>query len=146
MLFEKIELRDGEQIIKKVNASYHRGQDFGIISNDGEMKITNQRIIFKPFVITSFLSGEKTLEIPLENIIDVEKRKTLIVLENGMQIKLRSGVGYKFTLNNRDLVVNLIKEHSINKSLNKVNEKIKEWKEEGYIVDELEQKVKSIEK
>jgi len=38
MLFEKVELRDGEQIIKKVNASYHRGQSFGVLSIDGEIK------------------------------------------------------------------------------------------------------------
>jgi len=115
------------------------------LSIDGEMKITNQRIIFKPFVITSFLSGEKTLEILFENIIQVEKRKTYIVLDNGLQIKLKSGIDYKFTLNKRDMVVNLIKEHSISESLNKINEKIKRWKEEGYNVDELEQKVNSIE-
>ena len=80
-----------EQILAVKPANMFRG----IESVGGRIKVTTKKVIFKPHVLNFQRTPE---EIPLSNIESVTKRNTLGIIPNGMSIKLKSGVEYKFVV------------------------------------------------
>jgi hypothetical protein len=98
-----LELRAGEiELIKKA-ANLFRGRE----SVGGKIIITNQRIYFKPH----FFNVQKDyVEIPMEEIVEVQKRNTLGFVPNGMKVSTRNGEEYKFVVRDREKLIDLIKD------------------------------------
>lgn len=90
-----------EQILADKPANMFRG----IESVGGRIKVTNKKVIFKSHA----LNIQRTIEeIPLNNIESVTKRNTMGIIPNGISIKLKSGVEYKFVVNGREALISLI--------------------------------------
>ncbi len=77
----------------------------GIMAVGGRLKITNQRLIFKPHALNF---QKKTLDIPLKQIQDVQPINTLGVIPNGVHVKLVSGEEYKLVVWKRKGLIELI--------------------------------------
>ena len=92
---------DDEQILLDVGANFFRG----IEAVGGRLKITSKRLIFTSHLINVQFG---TTEIPINNIEHLEKAKSLGLINNQMIVVLKSGVKYKFVINNRDDVINVI--------------------------------------
>jgi len=80
----------------------------GIEGVGGRLKITNQRLIFEPHAINV---QKQILEVPLNQIKEVNTRNTLGFIPNGILIKLVSGQEYKFVVWKREELIRLIDEH-----------------------------------
>lgn len=96
-----LELKKNEQILADKAANLIRGVE----SVGGRLKITNQRLIFEANAINN---QKQTLEIPLNQISEVIKRYTFGLIPNGLLIKLKSNVEYKFIVWNCGELIKLI--------------------------------------
>jgi hypothetical protein len=90
-----------EEILADVVANLFRG----IESVNGRMKITNRRVLFEPSALTL---QKNPAEIPLSDIAEVGKRNTMGLIPNGMSIRTRAGVQYKFVVWGRDRLIGII--------------------------------------
>jgi hypothetical protein len=78
----------------------------GFESVGGRITVTNEFIKFIPH---AFNSQTYPLEIALNTVSRVEKSNSYVIIPNQMVIILESGVEYRFVLNRRNRLVNLIK-------------------------------------
>ncbi|MGN7763380.1 GRAM domain-containing protein [Paenibacillus sp. 22594] len=102
-----MELKSTEYfIMEHVPANLFRG----IEAVGGRLYITNERVIFKPH---SFNIQSKPLEISIQEIVNIEKRNTLLVVPNGMRISIKNGQEHKFVIWNRAKLIELIKDTKI---------------------------------
>ncbi|RKP57995.1 hypothetical protein D7Z26_00325 [Cohnella endophytica] len=97
-----MELRATERYIKEnLPANLFRG----IEAVGGKIDVTNERVIFKPH---GFNVQTKPLELNIQDIVSIEKRNTLLLVPNGMKIRLNDGQEYKFVVWNRAKLIDLI--------------------------------------
>ena len=96
-----MELKQNEQIKYDIGANLKRG----IESVGGKLKISNERIYFKPHAINI---QKKELNIPMDQIVEVEKAKSFGLIANVMNIKLRNGDVEKFVLGKRQKIIDYI--------------------------------------
>jgi len=96
-----IELRKDEQVLDDRGANLFRGLE-GV---GGRLKTTNQRLIFEPHL---FNIQKQTLEVPLNQILEVKPRNTWGIVPNGVLIKMISGQEYKLVVWNRKKLIELI--------------------------------------
>ena len=90
-----------EAILADVGANLFRG----IEAVGGRLKITSRRVLFEP----SALNLQKNpAEILLGDIAEVTKRNTLGLVPNGLLIRTRAGVEYKFVVWGREKLIGLI--------------------------------------
>jgi ribosomal protein S27E len=90
-----------EAILADVGANLFRG----IEPVGGRLKITSRCVLFEP----SALNFQKNpAEILLSDIAEVTKRKTLGLVPNGLLIRTRAGVEYKFVVWGREKLIGLI--------------------------------------
>ena len=77
----------------------------GIEGVGGKLRITDTRILFEPH----FFNIQKgNLEIPLKEILLIGKRNTMLLIPNGIYVQLKSGVVYRFVVNERERIIDLI--------------------------------------
>lgn len=96
-----LELRKNEQILVDRAANLFRG----IEGVGGRLKITNQRLIFEPHAINI---QKQILEVPLNQIKEVNPRNTMGIIPNGILVKLVSGQEYKLVVWKRKELIELI--------------------------------------
>ena len=99
-----MELYPNEQILADVGANMFRG----IEAVGGRMKITDKRIIFEPHAVNL---QKMVAEIPLSQVTDVTPRNTLMIVPNGILVRLKSGVEYKFVVRGRERLIDIIRQH-----------------------------------
>ena len=99
-----VQTNEGESFLARERANLFRGWE-GV---GGMITVTDKRIIFQPHM---FNIQRDVVEIPLKDIVDVRERSTYGLINNGMLVKTGSGQEYKFVLNNREKIINLIKQH-----------------------------------
>lgn len=92
-----------EAIVADVAANLFRG----IEGVGGRLKITNRRVLFEPHAINI---QRNPAEIPIVDIAEVSTRNTLGIIPNGMLIRTRAGVEYKFVVWGRDRLISLIED------------------------------------
>lgn len=92
---------DPEQTLADVGANLFRG----IESVGGRLKITNRRVVFEPHSVNL---QKNAAEILLTDIAVVSKRNTAGFVPNGMSIRTKGGVEYKFVVWGRDKLIDLI--------------------------------------
>jgi hypothetical protein len=102
--FYKDELKEGEEFLAIVGANLFRG----IEAVGGYMIITNLRVLFRPH---AFNIQKQPAEIPLNDIAEVGKRKTMRIESNGMFIRAKSGVEYGFVVKERERLIQLIQKN-----------------------------------
>lgn len=92
---------ESEEILADVGANLLRGWE-GV---GGRLKITSRRVIFRahPFNIQ-----RAPAEILLSDIAEVSKRYSGGLVPNGMLIRTRAGVDYKFVVWNRGRLIRII--------------------------------------
>ena len=90
-----------EEILADVRANLFRGLE----AVGGRMKITTRRVLFEPH---SLNVQTTPAQIPLSDIIEVTKRRTLGIVPNGLLIRTRSGMEYKFVVWGRQKLINII--------------------------------------
>jgi hypothetical protein len=93
-----------EQILADKPANMFRGME----AVGGRIKITNKKVVFKSHALNI---QKITEEIPLNNIESVTKRNTLGIIPNGMSVKLKSGIEYKFVVSGREKLISLIEKY-----------------------------------
>lgn len=98
------ELKVGEEQLVDVRASLFRGIELV----EGRLKITNRRVLFEPTILNV---QRQTEEIPFAEIVEVGKRKTMRIVPNGMLIRTKLGVEYKFVVWGRDRLIGLIQKY-----------------------------------
>ena len=89
------ELTEGEIIEIEGPANLFRG----IEAVGGKLFLTNRKIIFKSHKV-NVQSGQS--EIQYDNIIELIKRKTGRLIDNGIRIKTNDGATFDFVVNERD--------------------------------------------
>lgn len=99
------ELRANEQILADVAANLTRGVE----AVGGRIRITDLRVLFEANALNL---QTMSAEIPLSQIAEVRPRNTLFVVPNGLLIKLKSGVEYKFVTWNRSQLMALLQGRS----------------------------------
>lgn len=92
---------DPEQTLADVGANLFRG----IESVGGRLKITTRRLLFEPHAVGL---QKNPAEILLSDIAAVAKRNTAGFVPNGMSIRTKGGVEYKFVVWGRDKLIDLI--------------------------------------
>ena len=90
-----------EQILADVAANLFRG----IEGVGGRLKITNRRIFFEAHAINFH---KQTAEILISDIAEVKTRNTLGIIPNGLLIRTKEGVEYKFVVWRRGKLMELI--------------------------------------
>jgi hypothetical protein len=90
----KIQLLKNEVIIKKGPANHFKGLE-GV---GGALYLTNNRVIFKSH---AFNIQRHTDIFPLDEIVDIGKRKSMGIIPNGIFIKMKDGRIEKFVVKNR---------------------------------------------
>lgn len=95
------ELQKNEKILAYRPANLFRS----IEGVGGHIKITNKRLIFEPHSINF---QKQILEIPLNKIEYAKPRFTALIIPNGMLVKLKVGVEYKFVVWKRNELIDLI--------------------------------------
>ena len=90
-----------EAILADVGANLFRG----IEPVGGRLKITSRRVLFEPHVLNI---QKNPAEIFLSDIAEVSKRNTLGLVPNGLLIRTRGGVEYKFIVWGREKLISLI--------------------------------------
>ena len=101
MNFYKDELKEGEEFLAIGGANLFRG----IEAVGGYIIITNLSVLFRPH---AFNIQKQPVEIPRNDIAEVGKRKTLRIKSNGMFIRTKSGVEYRFVVEERERLIQLI--------------------------------------
>ena len=92
---------DSEQILADRAANLFRG----IESVGGRILITNKSITFKSHALNL---QKMDLIVSLKDIAKVEKRNTMGIVPNGLLLKLKSGVEYKFVVWNREELISIL--------------------------------------
>jgi hypothetical protein len=77
----------------------------GIEGVGGRLTLTSRRVLFEPHAINL---QRNPADILLSDIVEVRKRNTLGLIPNGLLIRTKAGVEYKFVLWDREKVMNLI--------------------------------------
>ena len=90
-----------EEMLAEQGANLFRG----IEAVGGRIFVTNKMIKFKAHLIN--LQSMPT-EFSIDNIERIERKKSLGIIPNQMVIILKSGLEYKFVVNNRDKLINII--------------------------------------
>jgi len=97
-------LKKGEKILADRVANLFRG----IEGVGGRLKVTNKRLIFEPHAVNI---QKQVLEVPMNQIKEVNTRNTMGFIPNGIMIKLASGQEYKFVVWKREELIRLIDEN-----------------------------------
>jgi hypothetical protein len=71
----------------------------------GRLKITNKRLIFEAHAVNI---QKQVLEVPLNQIKEVGQRNTMFIVPNGIFVRLKTGVEYKFVVWGRNELIDLI--------------------------------------
>lgn len=77
----------------------------GIEAVGGNLQINHEKVVFRPH---SLNFQKKELEIKMEEIQGVNKRRTWMIIPNGIDLKLKSGKNYKFVVTKRENIIELI--------------------------------------
>ncbi|HIH98144.1 MAG TPA: hypothetical protein HA346_03955 [Thermoplasmata archaeon] len=101
----EVELGEGEEALFKGPADLGRG----IKSVGGLLYITDSRLLFSPHPMMQ--KKEKQLEIPLNDIAEVGKRRTGGIIPSGMFVCTKSGDEYRFAVWERKNLIRLLLEH-----------------------------------
>ena len=96
-----LKLQKNEELLADRVANLFRG--IGAVG--GRIKITNQRLIFEPHALNI---QKQILEVPLNQIKEVSPRNTLLLIPNGILVKLVSGQEYKLVVWKRKELMELI--------------------------------------
>ena len=96
------ELLENEKVEEEIGASLFRG----IEGVGGKIFFTNQRLIFKSH---SFNIQKGQTNIDYSEIKNIEKRKTIKIVDNGIKVSTKEGKEYCFVVNNRDIQIQKIK-------------------------------------
>ena len=94
-------MSETNQEVFNVSANLFRG----IESVGGKMKITNTELIFEPHKVNV---QKGPLSINIQDIKEVEKRNTLLLVPNGLKVIVKSGEEYKFVVNNRGKIMDYL--------------------------------------
>lgn len=94
---------ESEAIVADVAANLFRG----IEGVGGRLKITTRRVLFEPHAINI---QRNPAEIPMPDIAEVRTRNTLGIIPNGVLIRTRAGVEYKFVVWGRERLIRLIED------------------------------------
>lgn len=90
-----------EATLTRVAANLFRGVE----AVGGHLEITTHRLLFKPHAIN--IQKEPT-EINLTDIVEVGKRNTLGLVPNGMYVRTKDGVEYRFVVWGRTNLIKII--------------------------------------
>lgn len=90
-----------EESLADVGANLFRG----IEGVGGRLRITSRRVLFEPH---AFNLQKVPAEILLSNIEDVAERNTLGLIPNGILIRTKDGVEYKFVVWDRARLIGII--------------------------------------
>jgi len=71
----------------------------------GRLKLTTRRLLFEPHAINI---QRNPLEISVGDIAEVRKRNTMGLIPNGVLVRTKGGVEYKFVVWGRDKLIRLI--------------------------------------
>jgi hypothetical protein len=97
---------ENEEILADVPANLFRG----IEGVGGRLRITNQRLVFQPH---AFNFQKMPLEISLGDIAEATKRNSLGFIPNGILIRTRAGVEYKFVVWGRDKLLDILQTRTV---------------------------------
>ncbi|GGK09363.1 hypothetical protein GCM10007063_34790 [Lentibacillus kapialis] len=96
-----MELKSSEHIQYDIGANLKRGLE----SVGGKLKVTNDRLYFKPHTINI---QKKELELSMNSISDVKKAKSLGLISNALIVATEDGSEYKFVLGKRNEIMSYI--------------------------------------
>lgn len=96
-----MELKSNEQIQYDIGANLKRG----IETVGGKLKVTNQRLYFKPHAVNI---QKKELELSMASIANVKEAKSLGLIPNVLIIVTEEGSEHKFVLGKRNELKNYI--------------------------------------
>lgn len=96
------DLKDGEDIMTDIAANLI----LGIESVGGRMMVTSRRVVFQPGAVNI---QRLQREIPMGQILSVTPHNFLGVIPNGVKIRLKSGVEYRFVVWGRNRIIDLIR-------------------------------------
>lgn len=92
-----------ETLAAEVAAHWFRGKE----SIEGELVVTDRRIVFAPHLATDVAPQE----IPLAEVLDIVPTRTMLILPNGLLVRTKSGAEHRFAVSDRDRVKDLIARH-----------------------------------
>ncbi|MFB4169299.1 GRAM domain-containing protein [Virgibacillus sp. JSM 102003] len=96
-----MELKSNEQIQYDIGTNLKRGLE----SVGGKLKVTNERLYFKPHAINI---KKKELELSMDSITNVKKSKSLGLIPNALTVVVDDGSEYKFVLGKSNEIMNYI--------------------------------------
>jgi hypothetical protein len=96
------ELLKNEKVEEEIGASLFRG----IEGAGGKMFFTNQRLIFKSHSL-NIQKGQTNID--FSEIKNIEKRKTIKIVDNGIKVTTKEGKEYCFVVSHRDIQIQKIK-------------------------------------
>ena len=94
-----------DQVLVKKAANLIRGVE----AVGGTLSLTDRHIRFQPHVLNV---QREPLEIPLDDVVHVGKRNTLLIVPNGVLVRTRGGTDYKFVVWGRGRLIRLIRDIS----------------------------------
>lgn len=97
-------LNEDENLLFHTQANLFRG----IEGVGGDLRITDRRICFNPHPLNIQKDPE---EIPLKDIQEVNKKNTLGIFPNGIQIVKKDGTKFHFVVNKRNEIILYIEKH-----------------------------------
>lgn len=97
------ELLENEKVEEEIFANLFRG----IEGVGGKIFFTNQRLLFKSHSL-NIQRGQTSIN--FSDILNIEKRKTLKIADNGIKVTIKDGKEYCFVVNDRDLQIEKIKQ------------------------------------
>lgn len=89
-----MQLNDNEQVKFEQKANLKRGLE----SVGGKLKVTNERLYFKPHGLNA---QKKELELLNHEISEVTETKSLGVIPNGLLVEMKNGDNFKFVVGKR---------------------------------------------
>jgi hypothetical protein len=96
------ELLKNEKVEEEIGASLFRG----IEGVGGKIFFTNQRLIFKSHSL-NIQKGQTNID--FSEIKNIEKRKTIKIVDNGIKVTTKEGKEYCFVVSDRDIQIQKIK-------------------------------------
>ena len=99
-------LGKNEELLVKIPANLLRG--IKGVGGLGLLYLTDSRLFFKPH---SVMQKKKELEIPLNDIVEVGKRRIMRIIPNGIFVRTRLGDEYRFIVWRRDELIQLLLGH-----------------------------------
>lgn len=94
--------KESETLEADVAANFFRGME----AVGGRMKITSRRILFEAHI---FNIQREPAEILLEDISEIRKISTLGIVPNGLLIRTKTGIEYRFVVWKRKHLIALIR-------------------------------------